>query len=87
MDTSAPAPHIGAVYAENATGDEYTLSGLRSRGQVFLAENSTGSGRIIDRLPLEELAGRFTFVRCNHDDFCCTAHRTHTSPHRGCLLR
>lgn len=78
---------IGAVYAERTTGAEFTLVGLRSHGQVVLAENASGSGQIIDMLPLQELAGRFTFVRCNHDDFCCTAHRTHTSPHRGCLLR
>ncbi|MGK3708723.1 hypothetical protein [Arthrobacter sp. IK3] len=82
-----PKPHIGAVYRETATGVEYTLAGLRSHRQVFMAEKPTGSGRIIDRLSLDELAGRFIFVRCNHEDFCCTEHRTHTAPHRGCLMR
>lgn len=48
-------PHVGAVYREKATGIEYTLSGLRSHRQMFLAENPFGNGRIIDRLPLVEL--------------------------------
>lgn len=85
--TSRPQPHIGAVYREAATGIEYTLSGLRSHRQVFLAENPFGNGRIIDRIALDELTERFTFVRCDHENFCCTEHRVHTAPHRGCMMR
>lgn len=80
-------PHVGAVYRERATGIEYTLSGLRSHRQVFLAENPFGNGRIIDRLPLDELVERFDPVRCNHEDFCCAEHRSHVMPHRGCIMR
>lgn len=86
-DAPAHRPHIGAVYLENSSGLEYTLAGLRSHRQVFLAENPFGNGRIIDRLPLQELAERFMFLRCDHENFCCTDHRLHVSPHRGCLLR
>lgn len=80
-------PHIGAVYREKATGIQYTLSGVRSGRRVFLAENPLGAGRIIDRVPLDELAERFQPAGCNHQDFCCTEHRTHIAPHRGCMLR
>lgn len=89
MEPQSPPvrPHVGAVYAERGTGDEYTLSGLRSHRQVFLAENPFGNGRIVDRISLQDLAELFDFVRCDHERFCCTEHRVHVTPHRGCLMR
>lgn len=89
METPLPPvrPHVGAVYREKATGIEYTLSGLRSHRQVFLAENPFGNGRIVDRAGLADLEDLFDFVRCNHEDFCCTHHRVHVTPHLGCLMR
>lgn len=80
-------PHVGAVYAEKGTGVEYTLSGLRSHRQVFLAENPFGNGLIVDRISLDDLADQFYFIRCDHERFCCSEHRIHVCPHRGCLMR
>lgn len=78
----------GGSYQEKATGREFFLQGIRSKRRVCLIYDLGGPGQeIIDFLPVDEMSGRFVFLHCNHDYFCCTAHRIHAQPHNGCLMR
>lgn len=79
---------VGAVYIETATGREFVLAALRSRKRVCMIHDRSGTERcVLDYLEVQELADRFTFDRCNHEDYCCSRHRIHVQPHLGCLFR
>lgn len=81
-------PSTGSIYSQNSTGREFEVAGHRSKGRVCLIHDANGEAReVLDFLPVLELEEQFTFVRCNHDDFCCSNHNTHAQPHSGCLLR
>lgn len=78
---------IGFTYREKATGDLWTISALRASRAVILTRNETGEYR--DRVDVDTtLPDDYEHVGCDHDNYCCTIHRHHTSPmHRGCMLR
>ena len=76
---------IGHIYQDQATGEAWTLTGLRSGRTVILTRK--GSGTIRDRVDLETLADNYEHVGCDHESFCCLPHREHVMPHRGCMMR
>lgn len=81
-------PSTGALYRQNSTGREFEVAGHRSKGRVCLIHDAEGDDReVLDYLPVLELEEKFAFLKCNHTDFCCSNHNTHSQPHRGCLLR
>lgn len=43
--------------------------------------------RVLDSVPWEEFDALFEYASCDHAAYCCTHHRSHTMPHRGCMLR
>ncbi|HEX9225197.1 MAG TPA: hypothetical protein VF885_00905, partial [Arthrobacter sp.] len=88
--TSAPTarPIEGAIYADVRDGREFVLAGLRSKGRVCLIHEDDGGGRVaVDYLPMEDFAAGYTYLRCNHEDYCCDEHGHHARPHSGCLFR
>lgn len=78
---------IGFTYREKATGDLWTLTALRASRAVILTHAVTGEYR--DRVAVDTtLPDDYEFTGCDHDNYCCTLHRHHTTPmHRGCILR
>lgn len=85
----APAPKprialgVGHTYRDKTDGTLWTLSGLRARHTVIL----TGDGASRDHVTLDTLADEYDHVGCDHEKFCCITHRTHTTLHRGCMMR
>lgn len=88
----SPAPTIpvgtGYTYRERATGRIWTLVGRRSGRRVALVHSPGGSEQQLrDFLPICELEAGYEFLACDHTGYCCGLHGTHTTPHRGCILR
>lgn len=84
---SIPVGH-GFTYRERATGKTWTLIGRRSGRRVGLSHGrGTMSQQLRDFVPVAVLEADYEFLDCNHTDYCCSIHDTHTSPHRGCILR
>lgn len=78
---------IGFTYRDKATGEVWTLSGLRSGRTVILTSSAPGAASR-DRVPVDTtLAEDYEHVGCDHVNYCCTQHNTHVMPHRGCMMR
>lgn len=76
---------IGFTYRDKSTGDVWTLTGLRSGRSVILQSEA---GEVRDRVPVDTtLPDEYEHVGCDHENHCCTTHRTHVMPHRGCMMR
>lgn len=76
---------IGFTYREKTTGDTWTLTALRSGRSVVL---QSAAGEVRDRVEVDTtLPDDYEHLGCNHETNCCTIHRTHVMPHRGCMLR
>ncbi|WP_422759043.1 hypothetical protein [Paenarthrobacter sp. C1] len=79
---------IGFTYKDKATGETWTLSGLRSGRNVILVRGDMRTPEEIrDRVSVDDLADHYDHEGCDHENFCCTLHRTHVMPHRGCIMR
>lgn len=72
----------GATYKQSATGEEARLLGARSNRVIL--EDAGGSFQVA-RSEFEE-AYELT-DKHDHDNYCCSEHALHVSPHRGCILR
>ncbi|WP_354214769.1 hypothetical protein [Arthrobacter sp. UYCo732] len=78
---------IGHVYKDKSDGSLWTLTGLRSGRSVILTSNADGR-EYRDRVPVDTtLPDDYEYVGCDHENHCCTSHRTHVMPHRGCMMR
>ena len=77
---------IGHIYRDQSDGTLWTLSGLRA-GHTVILSSTTREGVFQDRVSLDTLADGFEHVGCDHENFCCQAHRHHVALHRGCLMR
>jgi len=77
---------IGHVYRDKKDGSLWTLSGLRS-GRTVILTAPTPEGGFRDRVTLDELADNYEHEGCDHDNYCCTTHRSHVTPHHGCMMR
>lgn len=78
---------IGHIYRDKSDGSEWTLTALRSGRSVILASTAPGGG-IRDRVAVDTtLPDDYEHVGCDHVNHCCTQHRTHVMPHRGCMMR
>lgn len=77
---------IGHIYKDKTAGSLWTLTGLRSGRTVILTSTTEGGG-FRDRVPVDTLADDYEHVGCDHENHCCTLHRTHVTPHRGCMMR
>lgn len=76
---------VGFTYREKGTGETWTLVSLQSRRSVFLR---SATGEVRDHVDVDStLPDDYEHVGCNHESNCCTMHRTHVMPHRGCMLR
>ncbi len=78
---------IGHVYKDKSDGGLWTLSGLRSGRTVVLTSWTAPDGKICDRVTLDTLADDYEHVGCDHENYCCTLHRSHITTHRGCMMR
>lgn len=79
---------VGSTYREKATGRTWILIGRRSGRRIALLYSPGGNEQQLrDLMSVAELEANYEHLRCNHDDYCCTLHSTHASPHRGCVLR
>jgi hypothetical protein len=74
---------MGFTYKDKATGEVWTLSGLRSGRTVILERGDVYRGRV----SLHTLADDYVHEGCDHENFCCTTHQEHVMPHRGCMMR
>ncbi|MFT4470521.1 hypothetical protein ACMX2H_11510 [Arthrobacter sulfonylureivorans] len=80
--------NIGASYRCKSTGTVFVLEGLRSKRRVCLIHDAKGQNREVrDYVPVDDLEAGYEYVGCDHVDHCCTRHRVHVSPHRGCMMR
>jgi hypothetical protein len=76
---------IGFTYRDKSTGVVWTLSALRSGRSVILRSEA---GEVRDRVDVDTtLPDDYEHLGCDHDNHCCTIHRTHVMPHRGCMMR
>jgi len=79
---------VGGSYIDRETGKTFILEGLRSKQRVCLIHDARGPGRDVrDYTPIEDLKAGYDFGGCDHENSCCSHHRIHVSPHRGCLMR
>lgn len=79
---------IGYTYTEKATGETWMLSGLRSGRTVILVRGDMRQpDEIRDRVSVDTLADDFEHTGCDHEKTCCRLHRTHVTPHYGCMMR
>jgi hypothetical protein len=79
---------IGFTYKDKATGEIWTLSMFRSGRNVVLTRgDGRQSGDVREKVHVDALADDYEHVGCDHDNHCCTLHRTHVAPHRGCMMR
>ena len=66
------------------TGLTFKMLGYRGTG--FVLENQETLEFI--EVPEEEFYANYTDINeHDHDAACCTAHDTHSSPHKGCIFR
>lgn len=75
----------GQTWRQNDTGAHVVLLGRRTTS--WIARQTTGGQKKHIQISLTTLDTDFEYVACDHERWCCTGHRTHTSPHRGCVLR
>jgi hypothetical protein len=79
---------IGFTYKDKATGEIWTLSMLRSgRNVVLIRGDMRKPDEIRDNVHVDTLADNYEHVSCDHENHCCTLHREHVIPHRGCMMR
>lgn len=79
---------IGFTYKDKSTGEVWTLSMLRSGRSVILVRGDMRNPEEIrDKVHVDTLADDYEHVGCDHENHCCTLHRTHVTPHRGCMMR
>lgn len=71
----------GGLWAPKGAGETLTLT-YRRRAGVNL-QGLTGTVMVT----IPELLAGYSWVGCNHHDFCCSTHDEHTMPHRGCIMR
>jgi len=72
----------GAVYSHGNSGERVLYLGGRINSAVL--EGSDGRFELSWNSFLEFY--ELTDIH-NHEDYCCSVHGLHVSPHRGCLLR
>lgn len=79
---------IGYTYRDKATGEVWTLSGLRSGRTVILIRGDMREpAEVRDRVSTDDLADNYEHLGCDHENNCCTLHQSHVMPHRGCMMR
>lgn len=84
MDTP-PRPTTGQVWKDKETNVAYSVLGFRSNQKI--AVTPVIGDTQVQWLSLDEMINKYEYVSCDHTNFCCTTHKKHTSPHRGCMLR
>jgi hypothetical protein len=73
-----------ALYRHKTTGDIITYAGAFSSGNLGLFKENGD----FFKLSYKEFSDNYEDTGIHdHIKACCTVHNTHTSPHRGCLLR
>jgi hypothetical protein len=77
---------IGQIWARKSDGILWRIAGAKGgpKGHVFALVDETDD--VIEVDP-DDLVDDYTPAGCDHEAACCTTHRTHTSPHMGCILR
>lgn len=73
----------GAVYVNRKTSEKRVLLGMKMRTAVFY---DVEKGYI--EIPRSEFESDYRLTdEHNHEQFCCSVHDLHVSPHTGCILR
>jgi hypothetical protein len=73
-----------ALYRNPVTGEVFKFLGVKSRTVVL---QPVDGGHFVE-LPHEDFFGLFEDTGVHdHVSACCVVHGTHSSPHKGCLLR
>lgn len=72
----------GQTWMRKSDNTVWRIAGHKTRTWVLVDDDDT-----YIEVGLDELADEWTHTGCDHTAACCTTHRTHTSPHMGCVLR
>ncbi|HEX9087424.1 MAG TPA: hypothetical protein VF867_07870 [Arthrobacter sp.] len=79
---------IGYTYMDKTTGETWTLSGLRSGLNVIMVRGTMREpDEIRDRVSVDTLADDYEHLGCDHENYCCRTHKSHVTPHYGCMMR
>lgn len=82
MTTNGTEMIFGATFIDDE-GKQVTLQGASTRYMVC-----TDSEGEYFKVPHQEFFDNYTLTdEHDHENFCCSIHETHISPHTGCLLR
>lgn len=83
MSTEKPSPSTGQVWTHPEQEGSWRIAG--ARGQDFVLVRLDDDEVIVT--PRVGFTRTWEFAGCDHEVACCLVHSTHTSPHKGCVLR
>ena len=73
-----------ALYENTTTGEQFKFLGLKTKTVVL--QNPTNKTWF--EITRQEFNDNYKDTGIhNHETACCDVHKTHTTPHTGCLLR